>query len=121
MPTKAKVPCQHPWCSALVPVGQKYCEKHKPLHRPDPTEPRMMMYDSKWRKARARFLAAHPVCVMCEREGRLTPATVVDHVIPHRGDKRLFWDESNWQPLCKPHHDRKTLQEDIRPEYGYRD
>jgi predicted ATPase len=23
-------------------------------------------------------------------------ATVVDHVMPHRGDQRLFWDEANW-------------------------
>ncbi|MGM9590559.1 MAG: HNH endonuclease signature motif containing protein, partial [Faecousia sp.] len=40
--------------------------------------------------------------------GRLTPATVVDHIIPHRGDRKLFWDESNWQPLCKDCHNRKT-------------
>ena len=41
-------------------------------------------------------------------DSKLTPATVVDHIIPHRGDKRLFWDEKNWQPLCKDCHDRKT-------------
>ena len=40
----------------------------------------------------------------------LTPATVVDHVIPHRGDRKLFWDEQNWQPLCKECHDKKTGQ-----------
>ena len=40
--------------------------------------------------------------------GMLTPATVVDHVIPHRGDQKLFWDEDNWQALCKSCHDRKT-------------
>ena len=38
----------------------------------------------------------------------ITPATVVDHVIPHRGNKQLFWDEKNWQPLCKSCHDLKT-------------
>ena len=40
--------------------------------------------------------------------GVVTPAAVVDHVLPHRGDWSLFWDESNWQPLCKPCHDAKT-------------
>nr|WP_292832122.1 HNH endonuclease signature motif containing protein [Mesorhizobium sp.] len=25
---------------------------------------------------------------------------------------RLFWDRSNWQPLCKPCHDRKTATSD---------
>lgn len=41
------------------------------------------------------------------------PATVVDHIIPHRGDlsSAAFWDETNWQPLCKRHHDRKTARE----------
>ncbi|TIX74642.1 MAG: HNH endonuclease, partial [Mesorhizobium sp.] len=31
-------------------------------------------------------------------------ANVVDHVKPHRGDMRLFWSRSNWQPLCTPCH-----------------
>ena len=65
-------------------------------------------YDGRWRKARAAFLRRNPLCVECMRKGVLTPATVVDHIIPHRGDKELFWNEENWQPLCKSCHDRKT-------------
>jgi len=42
---------------------------------------------------------------MCEADGRLTPANVVDHIKPHRGDRDLFWDSDNWQSLCKIHHD----------------
>ena len=38
-------------------------------------------------------------------------AQVVDHIIPHRGDPSLMWDESNWQSLCKPCHDSKTAGE----------
>ena len=26
MPSKPKVPCRHPGCSALVPSGTKYCD-----------------------------------------------------------------------------------------------
>lgn len=62
-------------------------------------------YDSRWDKARLAYLASHPLCVMCSVQRRLTPATVVDHIIPHKGDLRLFWDTDNWQPLCKPCHD----------------
>lgn len=51
--------------------------------------------------------------------GRYVRATVVDHIKPHRGDQRLFWDEDNWQALCKECHDRKTLTEDINPTYTY--
>lgn len=35
----------------------------------------------------------------------------VDHIIPHRGDLRLFWDRTNWQGLCVGCHNRKTAQE----------
>jgi 5-methylcytosine-specific restriction protein A len=41
----------------------------------------------------------------------LTEATIIDHIIPHRGDKRLFWDRTNWQPICQACHDRKTWAE----------
>lgn len=61
-------------------------------------------YDSRWRKARATYLQRHPLCRMCEQAGRLTPATVVDHIIPHKGDPELFWDETNWAALCAQHH-----------------
>ena len=62
-------------------------------------------YGPRWRRARAAFLARHPLCAACQAQGRVVPATVVDHVVPHRGDQRLFWDESNWAPACKPCHD----------------
>ena len=63
-------------------------------------------YDHRWRKARESFLRKHPLCVECSKIGIHTPATVVDHIIPHRGDSKLFWDKTNWQSLCRPHHDR---------------
>ncbi|MFG1452780.1 HNH endonuclease signature motif containing protein [Xanthobacter sp. V2C-8] len=71
-------------------------------------------YDSRWDKARKSYLSSHPLCVMCEREGRVTAATVVDHIKPHRGDQVLFWDAGNWQPLCKPHHDGAKQREEAR-------
>ena len=42
---------------------------------------------------------------MCEQQGRTSLATVVDHKTPHKGDEALFWDQDNWQPLCKTDHD----------------
>ena len=36
---------------------------------------------------------------------------MVDHIIPHKGNLELFWDEDNLQALCKPCHDRKTAKE----------
>ncbi|MBF8651987.1 HNH endonuclease [Pseudomonas putida] len=62
-------------------------------------------YDYKWQKARERYLNDHPLCVYCQRNGRITAARIVDHIVAHRGDMTLFWDQSNWQSLCKPCHD----------------
>lgn len=62
-------------------------------------------YNYKWQKARERYLLDNPLCVYCGRSGQVTAASVVDHVIAHRGDMTLFWDQSNWQSLCKPCHD----------------
>jgi 5-methylcytosine-specific restriction enzyme A len=56
-------------------------------------------YDREWRKARLEYLATHSLCRMCGN-----PANTVDHIIPHRGDRRLFWSRLNWQPLCTPCH-----------------
>ena len=83
------------------------------------SQQRIKGYDSRWNKARVRFLKTHPLCVRCRAKGMITPATVVDHVTPHRGNQKLFWNEGNWQPLCKSCHDRKTMTEDHNPIYGY--
>jgi 5-methylcytosine-specific restriction protein A len=64
----------------------------------------------RWERMRRLHLAQHPVCVMCEAQGKITPAVVCDHIVPHRGDARLFWDSSNFQGLCKHHHDGSKQQ-----------
>lgn len=61
-------------------------------------------YSRKWKVAREAYLNEHPLCLECLKEKRVTAATVVDHIIPHKGDMKLFWDRNNWQPLCASHH-----------------
>ncbi len=62
-------------------------------------------YGRQWGKARAKYLAEHPYCVMCHELGKTVEAKIVDHIKPHRGDSYLFWNEGNWQALCKQCHD----------------
>lgn len=71
-------------------------------------------YGYKWQKARATYLKTHPLCVMCQAEGRVEPATVVDHIVPHEGDQDLFWNDSNWQPLCERHHNTVKAEQEGR-------
>ena len=108
MPRSPKRPCRFPGCPNLCDHGV-YCNDHSDYsadHLHGNAAERG--YGGKWRNARARFLRKHPLCVKCRENGKLTPATVVDHIIPHRGDPVLFWDENNWQPLCRDCHGEKT-------------
>lgn len=104
MPRRPKRPCRHPGCAKLS--DGVYCEEHRKQYARDSAAARG--YDKRWQRARARFLKQNPLCAECLRNHRTTPATVVDHIIPHRGNQRLFWDQTNWQPLCKKCHDHKT-------------
>ena len=98
-------PCAQPGCSALVERGR--CKAHQ-AKRPGSTR---QGYDRRWRKARLAFLAANPFCAECGEA-----AAVVDHIQPHHGDAVLFWNQGNWQPLCKRDHDRKTRREGMGNE-----
>lgn len=69
-------------------------------------------YGWRWQKARELYLQQYPLCVYCSRLGYITAASVVDHIIPHRGNQILFWDVANWQSLCKPCHDSIKQREE---------
>ncbi|MGD9879010.1 MAG: HNH endonuclease [Hyphomicrobiaceae bacterium] len=66
---------------------------------------RDQLYGRRWKAARLAFLGEHPLCAYCLARDRTTLATVVDHIVPHRGDPELFWRQNNWQPLCLICHD----------------
>ncbi|WEL95516.1 holin [Xanthomonas phage vB_XooS_NR08] len=72
---------------------------------------------SKWRKLRAMFLKSNPLCVYCLEDNRTTAATVVDHIVAHRGDIDLFWSEDNLQPLCQQCHSSRKQSEERSAGY----
>lgn len=73
--------------------------------------------DRAWVKASAAFLQQFPMCVLCVCRGEYNRGVsemsvdtqrnlIVDHITPHRGDMDLFWDQDNWETLCRcPCHD----------------
>lgn len=77
-------------------------------------------YTRRWEAAAKRFKGKYPLCGMrpgdlapvmsrCHDQGRVVPAFQVDHVVPHKGDEALFWDEeNNWQSLCASCGSRKS-------------
>lgn len=116
MPNLPKAPCPHPGCGKITGGGR--CDRHRRLmERADRVERGTSAdrgYDRRWRKLRRTFLAAHPVCKhhLEATPSRVVPATVVDHIVPHRGDDRLRLDWDNLQALCKRCHDSKTATHD---------
>jgi 5-methylcytosine-specific restriction enzyme A len=49
---------------------------------------------------------------MCAAVGLTVLASDADHVIPHGGDLKLFFDPNNLQSLCHDHHGSKSRMTD---------
>lgn len=109
MPVRPKTICKHPGCGRVA-GGNGYCDAHQNAGW-QRDKSRQAMYNHKWSRASKAFLTEHPWCAECMKRNTYTPATVVDHIKAHRGDADLFWDQDNWQGLCKHHHDVKTAKE----------
>lgn len=74
---------------------------------------------SRWQKLRLRILERDGY--VCRQTGVALigayPAPnspVVDHIVPHRGDEALFWDEGNLQSVSKAWHDREKQSREKR-------
>jgi 5-methylcytosine-specific restriction protein A len=112
MPMKPSKICVTPGCSVRVTAG--HCAQHQQQLAGDRFNVGPTSYDQqRYRRARRRFLAAHPLCVDCKAQGVIEPATELDHILPHRGDVLLFWSTSNWAGRCTRHHREKTWRETL--------
>ena len=110
---KTKI-CLKPGCGRAAVQGKDYCQRHISLQdsrkvftkRGKSAKWHSLYETSEWRKRRREFLKKYPICFICGK-----PATIADHITPHRGDLSLFYDEQNLQPMCQACHSRKTLKE----------
>ena len=119
MPYKPKKPCAYPGCPEVT--NERYCIKHKKFMdarydvRQRDKAVHAFYVSHEWKKLRQNYLIEHPFCAECRKYGKLTKATVVDHVIPIRqGGPAL--DENNLQALCASCHGSKSIREGSR--YG---
>lgn len=60
---------------------------------------------SRWQSIRKQQLSRHPYCQCPHHAGGHVKAEVVDHIEPHRGDSKLFWNTKNLQSMSKQCHD----------------
>ena len=114
-------PCKRAGCVNLV-RGGGYCDAHRTASRRSMRNAGVQerkesaawhyLYSTRrWLEMRARQLLIEPFCRECAKAGERRRATDVDHIVPHRGDKSLFYDKGNLQSLCHSCHSRKTRRE----------
>ena len=115
MPYKAKRPCKYPGCPNLT--DRDYCAEHISQaryeyehYRRDPETKKR--YGSQWRKIRALYVKAHPLCEECLKHGRTIPVEQVHHIVP-LSDGGTH-DLSNLMSLCKSCHSAITMAETNR-------
>lgn len=111
MPRRAGSACTRPGCRGVVHDG--VCSVCGPLrthtqrsHDARRGTAHQRGYGARWRRVREVVLATSPLCTECSRQGIITPATDVHHVIARRDGGPDALD--NLQPLCHACHSRVT-------------
>ena len=87
-----------------------------PVHVPKPwthSKPtKRVLLGRTLQRERDRLFAEQPLCVICEREGRVRAATIRDHIVPlEEGGLDVT---ENTQALCQSCSDAKTKEESKR-------
>lgn len=107
LPYQPAKPCKFQGCPNLT--HKSYCDEHRNVARkryekyerdPDTNK----RYGTAWRKIRARYVKLHPLCEVCQDQGRLTPVEHVHHII-ELSDGGTH-DFENLMSVCKSCHSR---------------
>jgi len=92
--------CAHVGCNILVQGGTP--GGRCPAHTLAPWRPRVQpvprIRGEKLQHLRAQLFMRTPLCVLCEQHGRITMATIRDHIVPLADGGTE--DDSNTQALC---------------------
>ena len=112
MPMRPAAPCPAPGCNMLTTHGR--CLAHQRADSRASSKERGSAssrgYGALHRKRRALVLGAEPLCAACQSLGRVTPATVDDHIVPVKQGGSID-DLSNHQSLCETCHNVKRAHE----------
>lgn len=94
--TSARLPMNR-FGNREVNIGQREDNRRESAHKRG--------YDRRWNGASKQYRRDNPLCAACDAVGIVAATEVTDHVIPPKGNMKLFWDKNNRQPCCKWHHD----------------
>lgn len=84
---------------------------------PEAVEYRKLYKLKAWERLRRRKLNDQPLCARHQARGKVKAATVVNHKVPHKGDRRLFFDYDNLESTCAECHD-SIIQSEERLGYS---
>lgn len=109
MPNAGATVCKHPGCGALVHDGTRRCAKHPKRGGGWGDDSKRVVKGAALTRARQELFARSPLCAQCLARGRVTLATIRDHIVPlaFGGED----EDSNIQALCAACHDVKSQAE----------
>lgn len=105
MPRKPRRPCSYPGCPKLT--DGRFCEEHtkaeaKRYETYDRDPATRRRYGRVWKRIRDSYVQQHPVCELCQRDGKVVPTEEVHHKVPlAEGGTHA---RNNLIALCKPCH-----------------
>lgn len=103
--------CAEPGCPRLTDSTR--CETHRKQRRRASDAKRLSAgargYDARWRKTRAAYLRAHPICQ--HEDGCIEPATDVDHIDGLGPKGPQGHDFENLRAYCHRHHSQRTARD----------
>ena len=110
MPDRPPRICRAPACRKGTTHKSGYCEEHQANQKSWSNRKGSGRGGRPWRRLREQVMNRDNwVCQVCLENGRVTPATQVDHIIPKsRGGSD---SPSNLRAICGPCHKVKTAQE----------
>jgi 5-methylcytosine-specific restriction protein A len=115
MPIKPKRPCGRTGCPNLT--DNYYCTEHtkqnaRRYNKQDRSPDSNKRYGRPWKKVRAVFLSTNPICELCKKAGKLTPAIIVHHKtkITDGGTN----EDNNLMALCAPCHSKLHTEQGDR-------
>ncbi len=103
MPRKPAHPCNYPGCPKLTTERfcpehqQEYAKNYEKYHRNREAKSK---YDSKWNHLRKRYIAKHPWCEECLKEGRYQEYAK-NYEKYHRNREAKSKYDSKWNHLRK--------------------
>lgn len=119
--------CREVGCRTMIPYEETWCAVHEPLHPrrvsaktykqyddkrkadPERGERNKFYHDTVWRQMRAYIMERdNGMCGYCAMWDRVTPADMVDHIVPREFDRELELDEDNLIASCNWCHRQKT-------------